>query len=168
MKRAFRINTPHIVYDFIEEETILINLKNGNYYNIDKYGSVIWEILAKSGDIDLFIDVVTQLFHLPDEQTKADIGVLITDLLAENLIVPLKVEEIPQIPMKIDSIKEIISGKLTDFQCPVLNKYSDMRDALMLDPIHEVDERGWPTMNEDLYFRDQEDEKNNRGNNQEP
>jgi len=168
MKRAFRINTPHIVYDIIEEETILINLKNGNYYNIDKYGSVIWEILAKSGDIDLFIDVVTQMFHLPAERTKADIGVLITDLLAENLIVPLKVEENSQPPMNENSIKATVSAKMTDFQCPVLNKYSDMRDALMLDPIHEVDERGWPTMNDDLYFRDQESEKKNMENNQEP
>jgi hypothetical protein len=27
---------------------------------------------------------------------------------------------------------------------PVLNKYTDMQDLLLLDPIHEVDERGWP------------------------
>ena len=29
---------------------------------------------------------------------------------------------------------------------PVLNKYSDMQDLLLLDPIHDVDEEaGWPT-----------------------
>jgi hypothetical protein len=26
-----------------------------------------------------------------------------------------------------------------------MEKYEDMRDLLVLDPIHEVDEGGWPT-----------------------
>jgi hypothetical protein len=26
----------------------------------------------------------------------------------------------------------------------VLQKYTDMADLLLLDPIHEVDEQGWP------------------------
>jgi hypothetical protein len=27
---------------------------------------------------------------------------------------------------------------------PLLRKYTDMRDLLLLDPIHDVDEQGWP------------------------
>ena len=27
---------------------------------------------------------------------------------------------------------------------PRLDKYTDMQELLLLDPIHEVDERGWP------------------------
>ncbi len=33
----------------------------------------------------------------------------------------------------------------TPFQIPVLDVYSDMQDLLLLDPIHDVDETGWPT-----------------------
>ena len=29
-----------------------------------------------------------------------------------------------------------------------LNRYADMKDLLMLDPIHEVDEKGWPSKKE--------------------
>ena len=32
------------------------------------------------------------------------------------------------------------------FATPVLNKYSDMQDLLLLDPIHEVDDTGWPNV----------------------
>ena len=31
-----------------------------------------------------------------------------------------------------------------DFQEPALQKYTDMEDLLLLDPIHEVDDTGWP------------------------
>ena len=30
------------------------------------------------------------------------------------------------------------------FVAPVLNKYTDMQDLLLLDPIHETDAQGWP------------------------
>jgi len=32
-----------------------------------------------------------------------------------------------------------------EFRAPVLNVYADMKDLLLLDPIHDVDEVGWPT-----------------------
>ena len=30
------------------------------------------------------------------------------------------------------------------FEAPILNKYNDMQELLLLDPIHDVDEAGWP------------------------
>jgi hypothetical protein len=31
----------------------------------------------------------------------------------------------------------------------LLNKYSDMQELLLLDPIHDVDDAGWPKPNPD-------------------
>ena len=31
------------------------------------------------------------------------------------------------------------------FEAPALQVYTDMEDLLLLDPIHEVDEMGWPS-----------------------
>jgi hypothetical protein len=38
-----------------------------------------------------------------------------------------------------------VNGNKTVFNAPVLNKYTDMQDLLLLDPIHEVDATGWPS-----------------------
>ena len=35
------------------------------------------------------------------------------------------------------------------FEAPILHKYTDMQDLLLLDPIHEVDEAGWPSVKPD-------------------
>ena len=40
------------------------------------------------------------------------------------------------------------------FEAPILQKYTDMQDLLLLDPIHEVDEAGWPHANLDLQNQD--------------
>ena len=35
-------------------------------------------------------------------------------------------------------------GELAVFESPKLEKHSDMREFLLVDPIHHVDDRGWP------------------------
>ena len=32
----------------------------------------------------------------------------------------------------------------TQFEFPIIEKFTDMQELLLLDPIHEVDEKGWP------------------------
>ena len=36
------------------------------------------------------------------------------------------------------------SGGLPPFEPPTLSKYKDMQDMLLLDPVHDVEEAGWP------------------------
>ena len=149
MQTKYRINTPYIVHDTLEGETILINLKNGNYYNIDKNGAVIWEIIDKNGTIDDFVECILTIFNLPYEQTKREIEIFISNLLMENLLVPVNAEFASPTSYGKEEIGQLIREKLTGYECPLVNKYSDMKDALMLDPIHDIDEKGWPTMNEE-------------------
>jgi hypothetical protein len=35
------------------------------------------------------------------------------------------------------------------FEPPILRTFEDMQDLLLLDPIHEVDEMGWPNAKKD-------------------
>jgi len=37
-----------------------------------------------------------------------------------------------------------LSGTRQPFSAPVLNAYTDMEELLLLDPIHDVDQAGWP------------------------
>jgi hypothetical protein len=45
---------------------------------------------------------------------------------------------------------ELSNGKPSDisgceFVTPCLQKYTDMEELLLIDPIHEIDEVGWPS-----------------------
>ena len=35
-------------------------------------------------------------------------------------------------------------GLRAPFVAPELKRYADMQDLLLLDPVHDVDEKGWP------------------------
>ena len=43
---TFRINAPRVVYQTIENETIIIDFDNGAYYSADGVGAEIWEGIA--------------------------------------------------------------------------------------------------------------------------
>ena len=72
---------------------------------------------------------------------------LLAQLQQENLIVPVDVAG------DIDFTKLAPSHnghEKPSFNPPSLNKYSDMQELLLLDPIHDVDEAGWPKPVPDL------------------
>ena len=76
------------------------------------------------------------------EHIRAGVDALLAELLAESLLAPA--ECISAGAPGVDS-NERSAGELPPFMPPLLEKFTDMADLLLLDPIHEVDaETGWP------------------------
>jgi hypothetical protein len=38
------------------------------------------------------------------------------------------------------------SERISPYAAPVLEKFTDMEAMLLLDPVHDVDEKGWPNL----------------------
>ena len=86
------------------------------------------------------VEYMAQRYQDPKLEIRASIVGLISELLEEELIVPCT---------DLGSVAPVESEVLsregrTEFQRPVLRKFTDMQELLILDPIHEVDEAGWP------------------------
>jgi hypothetical protein len=43
---CFRINTPGVIHETIDEEVVIIEFESGNYYSLDKAGAAIWGFIA--------------------------------------------------------------------------------------------------------------------------
>jgi len=141
------VNEPHIVHETIDGETILMDLRSGNYFSIEKSGAVIWEVLVQTGSTEELLKKAGELSH-PDQSDRvlSDIRNFVKKLLAEGLI-----REANNIGAS-DITEELLNSlKLTisSFETPEVNKYSDMQEMLLLDPIHDVDEKGWPEPKKD-------------------
>ena len=117
---SIRINAPDIIQETFDDESVIVNLRQGLYYSLNKTALPLWEEIVKGTCLD-------QL-HAGGHEFSADkvVGFL-KELRAENLII-VEGEDIPE------------AGSPTDF----LQKFEDLQDLLLLDPIHDVDERGWP------------------------
>ncbi len=143
-----RVNEPNVVHETIEGETILLNLGTGNYYSIEWPGTVFWDLLAETGDAE----GIRQAFLKANSEKDTDVNIayskFVETLLEEELLVPVENGEAST--LSIDKkTEEEFSKAATKLEKLTLNKYSDMQDMLLLDPIHDVDEKGWPEPKKD-------------------
>ncbi len=139
MTEKFRINAPGVVHEMIDGEVVIVNLDSGRYYSLDASGAFIWDLLRDSHNFETVYSRV-QLFHSDDNDSmKVEIEDFLGQLKTEELIVADDSIELPEGPQVYPS-----AGMLTPFTKPMLNTYTDMEELLLLDPIHEVSDEGWP------------------------
>lgn len=137
--QRFRLNEPTVIQEIIDGEAIIADLGRGFYYSMDSVGSRVWNALVSGYAVDDIIDACTAKFAADREEIASGIRALLDRLREEQLIVPLETEGAGDID--VAAFLDVSDGAFT---APVLSKYTDMEQLLLLDPIHDVDETGWP------------------------
>ena len=141
----FEVSAPQVIHEAIDGEVIIINLATGTYYSLKGSGADIWELIQQPSGIggsDL-IDVLDARFGAPRGELEAALEPFLVELKEEGLV----------------SLAEEGSGSVHNhkllpsngheesrqaFTPPILEKFTDMQDLVLLDPVHEVAEMGWP------------------------
>jgi hypothetical protein len=116
---------------------------------MDKIGVEIWSLLERGNTQDYIVELVSQQYEGTRSDIEKSITHLFDELQKEAIIVPAE-------PMASQQRAELNAAQQPSvhpskplFQPPLLQKYTDMQDLLLLDPIHEVDEKGWPNAKEE-------------------
>ena len=133
-----QLNAPDVVSETIEGETVIINLFKGLYYNLNTTGSAIWMMIESGTPVEAIIQAFQDRYSDLDPTAQASIWQLVERLKTEELVTEVSA---PSTPAAIAPLPA-----LGQFAAPVLYKYADMQDLLALDPIHDVDETGWPNV----------------------
>jgi hypothetical protein len=137
----FRVNTPAVSHETIDGEAVIINLDSGNYYSLTDAGSTIWNLVVQRVPVEEICKYVCEAYQGERSEIVRGVQELLSQLHQEDLIVPL--DYVPDGTFD-DGIKTSIASERSQFRFPVLEKYTDMQELLLLDPIHEVDDMGWP------------------------
>jgi hypothetical protein len=143
-----KVNEPNVVHETIEGETILLNLGTGNYYSIEWPGTFVWDLLAETGDVEGIRKAFVSANSKKESEVNKAYSEFIDLLIEEELVVVNENGEAAS--LSIDKKTEDEFGKaISKLDKLTLNKYSDMKDMLLLDPIHDVDDKGWPEPKQD-------------------
>lgn len=136
LSACYRINSASVINDTIDNESVIINLTDGFYYSLDDVGSIIWEAVSLGYSVAEIVNYLNSRYQGDGSEIEDSTHALIAELEREQLIVP---EEYDAGHPTLDS-----APSASSYSRPVLNKFGDMQDLLLLDPIHDVDEKGWP------------------------
>jgi hypothetical protein len=143
----YRINSPHVVAETLDGEATIVDLESGTYYALNESGSVIWDELTRGADRGAVTNTVASTYGLDDDEASRIVEELTAKLSGQNLIVPAGAESgngASTGPVPAASSNGG-SEAARPYVPPELNTYTDMQELLLLDPIHEVDESGWPS-----------------------
>ena len=83
--RTFKI-IDDVVVSQINDESIILNLKTGIYFQINELGSYIVSKLNNYSTIETLNDRVTEDFDVSPNKSKKDLLVFIKDLDSKNLL----------------------------------------------------------------------------------
>jgi hypothetical protein len=141
----FQANAPQVVHETIDGETILLNLESGIYYSLNDTGGVLWALMESGRSQGQIIGQVADHYETDQVLLESMVDAFFDELKSEGLVVPSRN------PRQTNGDHHVIPalGELAKpnrpFEKPLLSKYTDMQDLLLLDPIHDVDDSGWPT-----------------------
>ena len=144
-ERRYKINRQNVVFELFDDEVVIINLENGNYYSFNGAGIMIWKLISEEASLGEIFDLFRNKYKKKDpESLEVAIGQSITELEFENLIVEDESGrgEFVRKSFNVSSTKKISDNEV--FKKPELRKYTDMQDFLLVDPIHEIDYEKWP------------------------
>ena len=136
MSGRFRVNTPHVINEVIDGEAVIINLATGDYFSLRGSGAYIWSAVTELADVHQIVDALVSA-GMPAPGAEAAVTGLLDELATEGLVVHVDDGLVPERPTNLTPP----TGELGP---PALEKFTDMQDLILLDPVHEVDERGWP------------------------
>jgi len=137
----FRVNRPEVVCESFDDEIVAIHFASGNYYSLVGVAARILQLLEGGHTLAEVSEALSLLYEAHPHDIAGAVLEFAAELQQENLIVA---RDSADAPGQMKAEFQAPAGK-SAFEPPRLEKYSDMQDLLLLDPIHDVDEIGWPS-----------------------
>ena len=138
MALCYTLNSPAVASEIIDGEAVIMDLQSGKYFSTAASGAVIWSGVEDRLSVDQICQRLTAEYSLSAADAEAAADAFLAELLRHALI--RAADSAPSTSVAAAPGE----GHRRSFTTPVLNVYSDMQDLLLLDPIHDVDEVGWP------------------------
>lgn len=145
-------NIPAIIFEKFDHEVVVINLDEGIYYSIEQAGYPVWILIEKGMNLPQLTEALWDFFKNPPPDLAKILDQYVRQLRDEGLVTDaLPVAE----GDKGFQLDQLLPEFPREFHPPVLKKFTDQRELLLLDPIHEVDHLGWPERAETSSRRDE-------------
>lgn len=75
-----------IIDSTIDEEVVMMSMKNGKYYGSGAVGRRIWELLESSASVAVVLETLTNEYNVDPHTCESDVFPFLIKMLSEGLI----------------------------------------------------------------------------------
>ena len=130
-----------VTHERLDDEVIAINLETGAYYALAGPAADVWTLAAGGGSTDEIVTELDARYDTDADTLRRDVDAFVGELVEQGLAASTD-----EAPTPADDVAGLPAAGATPqaYTVPALARYDDLADLLLLDPIHEVDDAGWP------------------------
>ena len=132
---AFRVIEEDVSHERLDGEVIAVNLKSGHYYSMSGSAADVWSLVSASVPKKMWVQIVGAAFGV--SVAEQDFDGMIQSCLDAGLIAQANTAQQGEFHLPSDY-------KRTVWVAPRLEEFDDMRDLILVDPIHDTTQLGWP------------------------
>lgn len=155
LSQRYRIKTPEVVYDIIDDEVIIINFDSGNYYSLQSTAAIIWRLILYGISVHAIISIIMQHYQGNRYHIEQSIYAFFTQLLEHQLITPVQdvtidtdvllatsssLSSITPPTAETPTTPQVVG---TFFEPPILEMFTDMQQLLLFESMSEGDDMIW-------------------------
>jgi Coenzyme PQQ synthesis protein D (PqqD) len=141
---CFRVDSPSVIYERFDDEVIVINLDTGAYHSMRDAAADAFILLAEAATASELAEALAARYAATSEEILESLAPFLEQLQKERLITAVETRK-PRAALRLPGEKNGLP-----FVAPTVDAYHDLESLLLLDPIHEVGDEGWPQASEPL------------------
>lgn len=75
-----------VLYQYLQGETVLLDLASGTYYGLDSVGTRVWQGIEQHGQLNKVREAILNEYDVSEQQCDADLVDIIADLINKGLL----------------------------------------------------------------------------------
>lgn len=135
LDQPVRPNAPHVVAEIIDGEAVIMHLGSGHYFSAQGTGAELWALIEQGATERGMTEFLRARYGLEDGRARAGVAAFMASLQQHDLVRSGGDPAPAPAPVSVAGVA---------YTEPSLSVFSDMQNLLLLDPIHDVSEAGWP------------------------
>ena len=132
---ALTTSVPLLISQQFDSEVVLANYQNGVYYNLDGSAAQIWLGLKANRTVEEIARALADATGDDPASIAQAVQAFTDSMLAEGLIAEGTADA------RLETWAPVLSGA---FVTPEFQRFDNLRELLLMDPVHDAGEEGWP------------------------
>lgn len=125
------------LYELIEDEVIILNMQTGSYASLRDSAALIWSLASRGLSVSQIVSETSTRYDASAADVSADVTRFLGQLEAAGMV--------KRVERSSNAVAlELPSSARGQYAPPECELFTDVQDLLTIDPIHDVDEMGWP------------------------
>ena len=141
MPTHYRSNAPRFVDETIDGEALVMDMVKGSYYSCVGSSAFAWIALAGGVPTSELVAMLVERYGVAEVDAARDVLAFVTNLLAEEMLVEAT-QPVDAPPTCVPTSTALVPQAA--YSALVIERFNDLADLILLDPVHDVTEAGWP------------------------